>query len=79
MTLYMRFLRALGLRPRIASQVSDMRVVFAEDSNLMCITFDLKDGRRLIKIEDYQDQDGQITVLATYSKPAELTNKIISP
>jgi hypothetical protein len=79
MTLYMRFLRALGLRPRISSQVSDMRVIFAEDSNLMCITFDLKDGRRLVKIQDYQDQDGQITVLATYSKPAELTNKIISP
>jgi hypothetical protein len=69
MTLYMRFLRALGLRPRIVSQVSDMRVVFAEDSNLMCITFDLKDGRRLVKIQDYQDQDGQITILATYSKP----------
>jgi hypothetical protein len=68
MTLYMRFLRALGLRPRISSQVSDMRVIFAEDSNLMCITFDLKNGRQLVKIEDYQDQDGQITILATYSK-----------
>jgi hypothetical protein len=69
MTLYMRFLRALGLRPRIASQVSDLRVIYAEDSNLMCITFDLKNGRQLVKIEDYQNQDGQITILATYSKP----------
>jgi hypothetical protein len=69
MTLYMRFLRMLGVRPRIASQVSDLRVIYAEDSNLMCITFDLKNGRRLVRIEDYQDQNGQITVLATYSKP----------
>jgi hypothetical protein len=68
MTLYMRFLRALGLRPRISSQVSDMRVIYAEDSNLMCITFDLKDKRQLVKIQDYQDQNGQITILATYSK-----------
>ena len=69
MTLYMRFLRALGLRPRIASQVSDMRVVYAEDSNLMCITFDLKYDRRLVKIEDYEVKNGYITILATYSKP----------
>lgn len=68
MTLYMRFLRALGLRPRIASQVSDMRVVYAEDSNLMCITFDLKYDRQLVKIEDYEVKNGYITVLATYSK-----------
>lgn len=47
-----------------------MRVVFAEDSNVMCITFDLKDGRTLVKIQDYQDQNGQITILATYAKPA---------
>lgn len=79
MSLYMRFLRALGLRPRIASQVSDMRMVYAEDSNLMCITFDLKDDRRLVKIEDYEVHNGYITILATYSKPAELTDKIISP
>ncbi len=47
-----------------------MRVVFAEDSNVMCITFDLKNGRQLVKIQDYQDQNGQITILATYSKSA---------
>lgn len=70
MTLYMRFLRMLGLRPRISSQVSDMRVVYAEDSNVCCITFDLKYGRQLVKIQDYQDQNGQITIVATYSKPA---------
>jgi hypothetical protein len=64
----MRFLRALGLRPRISSQVSDMRVVYAEDSNLMCITFDLKYDRQLVKIEDYEVKNGYITVLATYSK-----------
>lgn len=68
MTLYMRFLRALGLRPRISSQVSDMRVVYAEDSNLMCITFDLKYDRQLVKIEDYEVKNGYITILATYSK-----------
>lgn len=68
MTLYMRFLRMLGLRPRIASQVSDMRVVFAEDSNVMCITFDLKEDRRLVKIQEYEDQNGQITIVALYSK-----------
>ncbi len=78
MTLYMRFLRTLGLRPRISSQVSNMRTVYAEDSNLCCITFDLKEERRLVRIEDYQDQNGQITIVATYSKPAEQTNKIIS-
>lgn len=68
MTLYMRFLRMLGVRPRIASQVSDMRVVFAEDSNVMCITFDLKEDRRLVKIQEYEDQNGQITIVALYSK-----------
>lgn len=69
MTLYMRFLRTLGLRPRISSQVCNMRTVYAENSNLCCITFDLKEGRRLVKIEDYQDQNGEITIVATYSKP----------
>jgi hypothetical protein len=69
MSLYNRFLRLIGVAPRISAQVSDIRVVYAENSNMMCITFDLKNGRRLVKIEDYQDQDGQITVLATYSKP----------
>ena len=69
MTLYMRFLRMLGMRPRIASQVSDMRVVYAEDSNIMCITFDLKYDRQLVKIEDYEVHNGYITILATYSKP----------
>lgn len=70
MSLYNRFLRLIGVAPRISAQVSDIRVVFAEDSNLMCIMFDLKEGRRMVKIEDYEVQNGQITILATYAKSA---------
>ena len=68
MSLYNRFLRLIGVAPRISAQVSDMRVVFAEDNNIMCLMFDLKDGRRLVKIEDYEVRNGQITILATYAK-----------
>lgn len=70
MTLYMRFLRALGLAPRIASQLAEARITYDRNSNMMCITFDLN-GARLIKIQDYQDQNGEITILATYEKKSD--------
>ena len=78
MSLYNRFLRLIGVAPRISAQVSDIRVVFAEDSNMMCLMFDLKDGRRLVNIENYEVRNGQVTVLATYSKPQPVQESVWS-
>ena len=77
-TLYQRFLALLPGK-RLFAHVADARSVFVPELHKACITLDWPDGVNLKNIDTVDCVDGRITIVATYSKPSELTNKIISP